>query len=64
MQFIIKGTHCPACKKLIEKRVGKIVGVTSVNVNFETGETKITAVRTVSKDEIKKALENMEYIVV
>lgn len=34
----IKGTHCPACKKLIEKRIMSIAGVDSVDVNFTSGE--------------------------
>jgi copper chaperone CopZ len=30
----ITGTHCPACKKLIEKRIMSIAGVDSVDVNL------------------------------
>jgi copper chaperone CopZ len=57
----ITGTHCPACKKLIEKRIMTINGVNSVDVNFATGETKIIADKEIAKSEIAKVLEGMPY---
>jgi copper chaperone CopZ len=62
--FTIKGTHCPACKKLIEKRVGTITGVSLVEVNFTTGETVITASHEITKGKLQKVLEGMDYQVV
>ena len=59
--FTIKGTHCPSCKKLIEKRVGKIDGVARVAVDFGTGRTEIAAERTIAKDEVQNTLEGMGY---
>ena len=57
----ITGTHCPACKKLIEKRIMTIAGVNSVDVNFESGKTVIESTRQIYKQEINKALEGTDY---
>jgi len=64
IQITIKGTHCQACKRLIERKFGAINGVTLVNVNFETGETEVVLTRDISNDEFQKALEGMEYKVI
>ena len=37
----IKGTHCTACKLLIEDVCKDIPGVASCTVNFQTGETVV-----------------------
>lgn len=57
----ISGTHCQACKKLIERKISTITGVNSVDVDFETGKTIISANRNIEKMEIKKVLEGMPY---
>lgn len=57
----ITGTHCPACKKLIEKRIISIAGVDSVDVNFTSGETKIIGDKEITKAEIKNVLEGTGY---
>ena len=64
VQLTIKGTHCPACKRLIERKISAIAGVISVNVNFETGETEIKTNRDISKNEIQQSLEGMEYQII
>ena len=57
----IIGTHCPACKKLIEKRILTINGINTVDVDYETGKTVITADRNIEENEIKNVLEGMPY---
>lgn len=57
----ITGTHCQACKKLIERKLSAITGVNSVDVDFETGKTVITADRNIEKEEVNKVLEGMPY---
>ena len=37
--FLIKGTHCPACKMVLEESISELPGVHSVVINFENGET-------------------------
>ncbi|MCR4280452.1 MAG: heavy metal translocating P-type ATPase [Candidatus Komeilibacteria bacterium] len=39
--YLIVGMHCASCKNLIEKMVGKLSGVASVNVNFGTEKMTI-----------------------
>ncbi len=57
----IPGTHCPACKKLIERKLSAISDVDSVEVDYESGKTMITSNRAINKEEISKALEGMPY---
>ena len=64
IKLTIKGTHCQACKRLIERKFGAISGVVSVNVDFETGEAEIILERDITKDEFQKALEGMEYEII
>lgn len=59
--FTLKGLHCEACKKLIEKRLGAIAGVTNVEVNPISGLTKIIADKIIEKSEITKALVGTKY---
>ena len=64
VQFTIKGTHCQACKKLIERKFIAIAGVVSANVDFETGAAEIILTRDISNDEFQKVLDGMEYKVI
>lgn len=57
----ITGTHCQACKKLVEKRIMAISGVDKVDVDYLTGKTQITADNEITRDKIAKALEGMPY---
>lgn len=59
----IKGLHCPACKKLTEKRIGSISGVTSVNVNPDTEIVEITADQLINKLQVEQALSDTAYTV-
>ncbi len=64
VQLTIKGTHCQACKRLIERKFTAIAGVVSANVDFETGAAEIILTRDISNDEFQKALDGMEYKVI
>lgn len=64
IQLTIRGTHCQACKRLIERKFTAIAGVVSANVDFETGATEVTLTRDISNDEFQKSLEGMEYKVI
>lgn len=39
--IVIKGTHCNACKMLIEDVSCEIAGINSCKVDFATGKTEI-----------------------
>ena len=56
---IIQGTHCNACKLLIEDVCSEIKGVKSCTVNFQTGETIIEHDETLDWQVFKKEIENL-----
>lgn len=62
--FQLSGLHCESCKKISEKRVKKIAGVTEAATNLETGGLTITAERAVTKQEVVTALEGTDYQVI
>lgn len=59
----ISGLTCPACQKLIEKKISKIEGVLKVMVNLN-GKTEITADKPILLEEIKKVLTGTQYQIV
>lgn len=59
--YTILGTHCPACKKIIEKRITSLADVVSADVDFETGAAKVIASRDITKQEIENVLSDTEY---
>lgn len=57
----LTGLHCPACKKLTEKRIAVIPGVTSVTVSPDTGITEIVSARPVPRSQIRAVLTDTPY---
>lgn len=57
--FIIKGTHCDACKALIEDVCKEIPGISSCNVDFKTGATQIGHEGNVDWEKFKKEVESL-----
>jgi copper chaperone CopZ len=55
----IKGTHCNACKLLIEDVCSEIKGIKSCTVNFQTGETVIVHDETLDWQAFKKEIESL-----
>jgi copper chaperone CopZ len=55
----IKGTHCNACKLLIEDVSKDIKGVKSCKVDFQTGETVIEHDENFNLDSFKKEVEGL-----
>ncbi len=66
MQTTIKlsGLTCPACKKLIEKRVAVIPGVSRVDVNVESGQAVIDSSPGLQLSEIVAVLKDTPYQVI
>ncbi|MCL5094330.1 MAG: heavy-metal-associated domain-containing protein [Patescibacteria group bacterium] len=56
----IDGITCPACVKLIERRISKIGGVNSVDVNLG-GEATINSDQEIDLEEIKEVLSDTDY---
>ncbi|MEN9328390.1 MAG: Heavy-metal-associated domain [Candidatus Parcubacteria bacterium] len=57
----LSGLTCEACKKVTEKRIARIQGVQTVNVDPTTGETTIIADHAIQPEEITKVLEGTHY---
>lgn len=55
----IKGTHCNACKALIEDVCSEIGGIHSFNVDFSTGKTEIEHDENVDWEKLKKEIESL-----
>lgn len=55
----IKGTHCHACKRLIEDVCKDISGIQSCSVDFNTGKTEIEHDDTLNWDVFKKEIEGL-----
>jgi copper chaperone CopZ len=60
----LSGLTCPACKKLIEKRIATISGVRSVEVVLNSGDTTIQADRDIQLSKIKEVLKNTPYQII
>lgn len=57
--IIIKGTHCNACKVLIEDVCKDIKGIASCTVNFQTGETVVEYEESIDWQAFKKEIDNV-----
>lgn len=55
----IQGTHCKACKMLIEDVCKDMPGVSSCEVNFETGETILDHDESLDWVSFKKEIEGL-----
>ena len=62
--FKLSGLTCPACKKIIEKRVYTIPGVTGAIVNLKQQEVTVDANRNIDVLEIKEVLADTQYQVI
>jgi copper chaperone CopZ len=59
-EFSITNLSCGACVKLSTMALKDIPGVTAATVDLSTGKTSLTAEREISKEEINKALQEVE----
>ena len=59
--FRLSGLTCTACKKISEKRISAIPGVSAVEVDFNTGETVVRSIQPISHLDIESALEGTPY---
>ena len=59
----LSGLYCDACPRLITKRIGKIEGVQTVQVDMG-GTAAISADRAIGQDEIRTALTGTRYSIV
>jgi len=60
----LSGLTCPACKKVTEKRIGGLSGVSKIEVSLDSGIAEIEADREITKLEINQVLKDTPYQVV
>lgn len=60
-KFHLTGLTCAACKKLSEKRIFAIAGVTNTVVNLDQKIVEITSDRQIKLDEVNNALQGTPY---
>ena len=53
----VQGTHCKACKMLIEDICSEQPGVQKCEVDFKTGKTVITHTAPLDLNKLKKEIE-------
>ena len=57
----LQGLHCDSCKKIAEKRLRKIEGVATVNVDMKDQTVLIQTDRTLSQTEAEDILKDTDY---
>lgn len=60
----LQGLDCDACKKITEKRIGRIEGVETVNVDLSQKTADVQASRALSQQEVEEALKDTEYKII
>lgn len=60
----LSGLTCSACKKLIEKRIGLLPGVTKVDVTVSSGEATVVSDKEMANSPIQEALKDTPYRVI
>ena len=62
--FKLLGLTCPACKKIAEKRIATISGVTKVEVTVVSGIAVVESNKNITKLQIRDVLKDTPYQVV
>jgi len=57
----LSGLTCPACKKVTEKKIGGLGGVSKVEVTVDSGVAVIDADRAITLLEMKEVLKGTPY---
>lgn len=60
----LSGMTCPACEKLIGRRLSKIEGVSKVQVNLKGENAQVDGLRKITEKEIKTVLEGTQYQII
>ena len=59
--YPVIGMHCASCVRLIERRLGKVEGVSEVNVNLATNKVTVSYVEEVSENTLAKTVKDAGY---
>lgn len=59
-QYQLEGLSCPACQKIIQKKVGGIKGVKELSIELN-GKLQVTSERELDKSEVLNSLKGTDY---
>ncbi|MBV1894277.1 MAG: cadmium-translocating P-type ATPase [Ilumatobacteraceae bacterium] len=59
----VEGMTCAACANRIQRKLSKLDGVTTAQVNFANGRATVTHTATVDGDDFKSVIESLGYVV-
>ena len=60
-KIFIEGMHCPSCEVLVERKLKKISGINSVDVDFRKGEAKIRFDKELNDNKLRKVIKSCGY---
>lgn len=60
-RFKISGLTCEACIKLITLRLKKIIGVTEVSIDLQSGQAKVMSEPDLSFDRLEQVFVDTDY---
>ena len=63
MNIKVRGMMCDGCEKRVQNIIFKVNGVKSVKVDYITGNVKIEYLGKVNFSEIKRLIENNDYVI-
>lgn len=61
--FTLTGLTCPACKKITEKRIGSLPGVTHVEVTVSNGSAHVMSESPITSVQINEVLKDTPYFI-
>lgn len=61
--FTLTGLTCPACKKITEKRIGSLPGVTHVEVTVANGSAHVESESPITSVQINEVLKDTPYFI-
>jgi copper ion binding protein len=62
--FTVKGMTCSHCVAAVTEEVGKVAGVTSVDVDLASGELRVESTQPVDSEAVAAAVDEAGYEVV
>ncbi len=57
----LQGLHCEACKKITQKRLGKLEGVTLVTVDVDTQSARVDSTSMIVRQQVESVLKDTDY---
>lgn len=60
-EYIVKGMTCDHCVSSVKEEVGEIAGVTSVEVDLESGRLTVRSAAPVGEEDVRAAVQEAGY---